>query len=147
MATNFKQTPPSASSSSSQGSADERDTTVGLLRRLMDEVSTLFRQEVALATAEISRSLSSAKAGVASVATGGAILFAGFLALLAAVVIGLAKTMELWLAALLVGVVTGIVGYLMLHAGRRKLGPSALKPTHTQESLRRDKDVLSGRPS
>ena len=38
-----------------------------------------------------------------------------------------------------------IAGYLMLQAGRKKLEPSALKPAQTQESLRRDADVLGRR--
>jgi len=123
----------------------DADSTIGLLRRLMDEITTLFRQEVQLATTEFSRSVSSAKSGVASVATGGAVLFGGFLALLAAAILGLSYVVAPWLAALIVGVVVGIVGYFMLHAGRRKLEPSALKPVHMQESLRRDREVFGRR--
>jgi VIT1/CCC1 family predicted Fe2+/Mn2+ transporter len=123
----------------------DADSTVSLLRRLMDEITTLFRQEVQLATSEISRSVTSAKSGVTSVATGGAVLFGGFLALIAAAIIGLSNVVEPWLAALIVGVVVGIVGYVMLSSGRRKLDPAALKPVHTQESLRRGKEVFGRR--
>jgi hypothetical protein len=121
----------------------ESESTMGLLRRLMDELSMLFRQEVALARAEIVESLSAAKAGVASLAAGGAVLFAGLLVLLAAAVLGLAEVIAAWLAALIVGVIVGITGYLMVQAGRRKLDPAALKPTHIQRSLHRDAEVLA----
>ncbi|MDB6012210.1 MAG: hypothetical protein JWL65_4460 [Gammaproteobacteria bacterium] len=123
----------------------EPESTMGLLRRLMDELSTLLRQEVSLARAEFAESLSAAKTGVASIATGGAVLFAALLVLLETAILALAQVMVPWLAALIVGVIVGIAGYLMLQAGRKKLGPSALKPTRTQESLRRDAEVLGRR--
>jgi hypothetical protein len=124
---------------------NEPESTVSLLQRLMGELSTLFRQEMSLAISEISRSLSSAKTGVASIATSGAVLFAAVLLLLEALVLGLAEVMRPWLAALIVGLVVGIVGYVMLQAGKKKLEPSALKPVQTQESLRRDKELLQRR--
>jgi uncharacterized membrane protein YqjE len=121
------------------------DSAVSLLRRLVDEVSTLFRQEIALASAELSRSLSSVKAGVGSIAMGGAVAFAGFLVLLEALVLGLSERLAPWLAALIVGVVVAIIGYIMLHTGRKRLEPAVLKPRHTQESLRRDQELLERR--
>jgi hypothetical protein len=121
----------------------EAETTLGLVRRLMDEVSTLFRQEIALATAEISRSLITFLTGVTAVAMGGAVLFAALLVLLASAVLGLANVVEPWLAALIVGVVVGIVGYVMVHIGKKSLDPTALKPDRSPDSLRKDKDVLT----
>jgi membrane glycosyltransferase len=111
----------------------------------MDELSVMFRQEVALARAEFGQTLSAAKTGVASIAAGGAVLFAALLVILETVILALAQVMPAWLAALIVGVVVGIAGYLMLQAGRKKLQPAALKPTQTQESLRRDAEVLGRR--
>jgi hypothetical protein len=125
----------------------EPQSTMGLLRRLMDELSVMFRQEVALARAELTASLSAAKTGVASIAAGGAVLFAALLVLLETAILALAQVMVAWLAALIVGVIVGMAGYLMLQAGRKKLEPSALKPTQTQDSLRRDAEVLGRRNS
>jgi hypothetical protein len=127
--------------------ADESESTLSLIRRLIDELATLYRQEIALARAEFSESFMAARTGVASVAAGGAVLFAGFLALLSAAILGLAEVMRPWLAALIVGVVVGGAGYLTFQAGRRKLQPSIFKPTQTRESLRRDKEVLGRRSS
>jgi putative superfamily III holin-X len=125
-------------------SADERQSqsTLGLLRRLTNELVTLVRQEIALASAEISRSLLTALKGAASVAVGGAVLYAGLLVLLLAAVLGLSRVMASWLAALIVGLIVGIVGYVMVHAGLKAFDPDRLKPTRTSESLQRDKDVL-----
>lgn len=125
----------------------EGDSTLGLVRRLFDEVSTLFRQELDLATSEIARSLSAARMGIGSIATGGAVAFAGFLMILEAIVLALAEVLVPWFAALIVGIVVAIVGYAMLQAGRKKVEPAAFRPTRTQESLRRDQELLKRRVS
>jgi len=137
MAMNFTRTTP--------GGPEDRETesTVSLVRRLMDETTTLFRQEIALATREISGSLLTFLSAVASVAAGGALLFAGLLVLLAAAVLGLSTVMRPWLAALSVGVIACVIGYVIVHFGRKALKPSALVPTRSAESLRHDKDVLA----
>jgi hypothetical protein len=120
------------------------ESTLGLVRRLMDDLATLFRQEMALATAELTGALTKLTAGIVSIATGGAVLFAGFLGLLASAVLGLSNVVEPWLAALIVGGVVTVVGVIMVLAGRKALDPSVLKPQRSAESLRRDKDVLTG---
>jgi hypothetical protein len=100
------------------------DGTFGLIARLIDEVSTLLRKELALVTAEISTTIRDAKRGVAAVAAGAAVLFAGFLLLLAALTAGLAQAMPVWLSSLLVGGVTVMVGYFLLAAGKKKVKPT-----------------------
>jgi uncharacterized membrane protein YphA (DoxX/SURF4 family) len=67
----------------------ERESAIGLLRRLVDEFSLLFRKEIALAKAEAVQSFSHLKAAAISMASGGAVLLAGLLVLLAAAVLGL----------------------------------------------------------
>ena len=119
------------------------ETMLSLLHRLTAELSTLFRQEVALAVAEVSRSVTMLLMNLASVASGGAVLYAGFLLLLAAGVFGLAYVLPLWLAALAVGLATVLVGCVLLVMGRNKLKAADLLPVHSRESLRRDKDVLT----
>ncbi len=121
----------------------EEDSTVALLRRLMDELATLFRQEVALATAELTGALTKLTAGVVSMLTGGAVLFAGFLVLLAAATLGLATVVALWLAALIVGAAVSLIGFLMVYAGKKAVDPSTLQPRHSPESLLQDKQVLT----
>lgn len=125
----------------------ESQSAFGLLRRLTDELSRLLRQELALAVAEISRSMRVMLGAAASVAVGGAVLFMGLLAMLAAAVLGLATVLHPWLAALLIGATVAVVGIVLVLLGIRSLDPANLKPARTTESLRRDKDVLTRRQS
>ena len=144
MATNYAQSsPPGAMAIESQ----EPETMMGLLRKLMDEVSTLFRQEMALASAEFSRSMTKLLTGAAAVATGGAVLFGGFLALLASAVIGLSNVVSPWLAALIVGLAVAIVGGVMVATGIKALDTSNLKPRHSPRSIQKDKEVLTRQDS
>lgn len=125
--------------------AREQQSAVGLLRRLLNEFSILFRKEIALAKAEASEALSQAKTGAISMASGGAVLFGGFLVLLAAAVLGLAHVVADWLAALIVGGIVTVVGYVMIQSGKSKLGPEALKLDRTQQALREDKEMVERR--
>ena len=125
----------------------EPHTMTGLLRRLLNEVSTLFRQEVALAKSEVTEAFSEAKVAAISMASGGAVMFAGVLVLLAAAVLALRLVVADWLAALIVGGIVTAIGYLMIHSGKKKLEPSTFKPERTQHSLRQDKEMLHRRLS
>ena len=99
------------------------DGTLGLLRQLADDLATLLRKELALVTAEIIGAIRDAKQGIASVAAGAAVLFAGFLMLLLAVAAGLAEAMPAWLAGLIVGGATVIAGVVLLAVGKKKINP------------------------
>lgn len=124
--------------------ASQPQTLLDLLHRLTEQLSTLFRQEVKLAGAELSRSLTTLFLSLASVASGGAVLYAGFVLLLFAAVFGLANVIPLWLASASIGTAVAIVGCVLLAVGKRKLRASDLVPTHSPASLSRDKDVLTG---
>lgn len=138
---------PSPSPAGPAGSNGDRESqsAFGLLRRLTDELSTLLRQELALATAEVSRSMRVMLGGAASLAVGGAVLFTGLLAMLAAAVLGLATVLAPWLAALVIGAAVTAIGVVLVLAGIRSMDPSTLKPSRTAESLRRDRDVITRR--
>jgi hypothetical protein len=126
-------------------SAREDQSAVGLVRRLLNEFSLLFRKEIALAKAEVSEALSQAKTGAISVASGGAIMFGGVLVLLAAAVLALAHVVADWLAALIVGAIVTVVGYVMIQGGKNKFDPAALKPDRTQRALRQEKEMVQRR--
>jgi len=144
--TPYGSSPGAAPAAPTQDNGDrESQSAFGLLRRLTDELTTLLRQELALATAEISRSMRVMLTGAASVAAGGAVLFAGLLAMLAAAVLGLATVLQPWLAALVIGAAVAIIGIVLVLAGIRSMDPSTLKPSRTAESLRKDKDVITRR--
>jgi hypothetical protein len=123
----------------------ETQSVTALLHRLTRELATLFRQELALVSAEATRTLGKILAASATAAAGGAALFAGVLALLAAAVLGLSHIMADWLAALLVGTFVSVVGIAALVRGTRAL-PESLRPRRSARSLSKDKDVLMRKP-
>lgn len=119
----------------------------GLLRQLTREVPELFTTELALAKAELQQSLSTLKAGTAAVAGGAVVLLAGLIILLMAAVYGLGTVMELWLAALVVGLVTLIIGFIMLQSGKKQFEPSHFTPDRTLHAVQQDKEALKRKVS
>lgn len=107
-----------------------------LFADLANQSRNLVIQEVALAKVELSEKMSQATKGMTYVAIGGAIAFAGFLALVGAAIFGLALFMPAWLAALIVGVVVAIVGYILVQMGLSDLKPKDLKPEQTIQSVK-----------
>src|SRR5215210_754534 len=96
-----------------QQSRDDRSLG-DLFAELAQETSTLVRQEVNLAKTEMSQKASRAGRRIGILAAGGAVAYAGLLAILAAVIVLLNNVMPLWVSALLVGLVVAVVGYLLL---------------------------------
>ena len=139
--------PPSSSHVSPRPTEPQHDSTTGLLSRLVDELSTLLRKELALAKAELSESVNQAKIGVISLAAGGAVLFAALLVLLSAATFALAHVVSDWLAALIIGVITAIAGFVMLQGGKKKFEASRLTPERTLDAFRRDKEMVERRIS
>lgn len=117
---------------------DER--TLGeLLSELSRETSVLVRKEVELATTEMTAKARTAGGHVALAATGGALAHAALLVLLAAFVVGLTQLgVAAWLAALIVAVVVGAVGYMLINKGVSALRATRVVPTHTVQSLKED---------
>ena len=113
-----------------------------LIRRLADEITTLFTKEIALLKVETTKAIHDAQSGVGSIAAGGAVLYAGFLFLLVSAFLGLSLVVEGWLAALIVGAVVAIIGAIMLSSGRKKLQASSFKPEYTQAAMQKDREML-----
>jgi ABC-type multidrug transport system fused ATPase/permease subunit len=107
-----------------------------LLADLSRETQTLLRQEMELAKTEISRKASQAGRATASLAIGGFVAYAGFLAIVAAIIIGLAALIPAWLAALIVGLVVVGIGYFFIQKGLNGLKSEELIPKQTIESLK-----------
>ena len=116
-----------------------------LFSNLANEVIVLVRKESELAKVEMREKSRQAMGAAASIAIAGAVLFSGFLVLLAAAVFGLNTVLPPattpWLSALIVGGVVTLVGLIMLQAGRSKLKQESLMPSRTLASLRRDKSL------
>ncbi len=120
-----------------QGPRDDRSLGE-LFTELAQETSTLVRQEVNLAKTEMSQKASRAGKHAGILAAGGALAYAGLLAILAAVIVLLDNVMPLWLSALLVGLVVAVVGYLLIRRALDALKQEDFAPRETIETLKED---------
>lgn len=120
-----------------------------LVMDLRDEATNLIKNEIRLARAELTDKAQEVKKGVTSSVTGGAVVYAGVLMLLVAAAAGLYAIMVAmevshyvagWLAPLIIGVITLLVGLGLLMAGKEKMSGEHLRPDRTQRSLEETRD-------
>ena len=110
-----------------------------LFSDLSRETTTLVRQEVQLAKAELTQSATEAARGIGMLVAGGAVAYAGLLFLLLAIVFGLIEAgWDAWLSALVVGLVVVAVGAILVLRARESLKPANLAPQKTVETLKED---------
>jgi len=110
---------------------------------LSRETSTLVRQEVALARTELTQKATQAGKDVGFLAVGGAVAYAGLLAVIAAVILLLvAIGLPAWLSALIVGAVVAGAGYALVRRGLTALKHEDLAPRQTLDTLKGDIDIL-----
>ena len=125
-----------------------RDESIGnLISQVAGDVSTLFRQEVALAKAELKEE--AAKAGKA----GGMLAGAGFAGYMVAVLLSLALVLALgdvmpdgW-AAVIVAVLWAIAGGVLYTVGRNRMKNVDPVPRQTVETLKEDAQWVRDRRS
>lgn len=112
-----------------------------LFKELAQESSTLVKQEMALAKAEMRENLRAFGKDAVMLAAGGSILLVAMLVFTAFLVAGLGDMLgdEYWLGALIVGVVYAIVGGVLLMRGKSGMQKDDLRPEQTIESLQEDK--------
>jgi drug/metabolite transporter (DMT)-like permease len=108
-----------------------------LVAELSRQTGLLVRKEVELATTEMTAKVQAAGAHAVTIAAGGALAHAGVLVLLAMLVIALVQLgVEPWLAAGIVGLLTAVVGYVLLNRGLSNLRQVHMAPTQTIESIK-----------
>ena len=123
----------------SRRTAEERS--IGeLFGELSQDVTMLVRQEAQLAKTEMQQKLSKVTTDLVSLATGGVVALIGGLALTAALILLLIDPVGLapWLAALVVGVVFGLAGWVMVQKGVTNLKRTDPTPRRTVESIKDD---------
>lgn len=121
-------------------SAPAGDRSLGeLFADLSRETGELVREEVALAKTELTHKAGAVGKDIGFLAAGGAVAYAGLLAIIAAIAVGLAQAgVTPWLAALIVGVVVAAVGALLVWKGLDNLKHTSLAPTETLQTLKED---------
>ena len=115
---------------------------------LARDMGVLVRQEVGLATTELTHKATRAGRELATIAVGGLVAYAGLLAILAAIIIGLAAAgLPWWLAALVVGVVVAAFGVFLVQRGLSGLKHADLTPRETMQTLKEDTQWAKDRMS
>ncbi|MBA3691934.1 MAG: phage holin family protein [Acidobacteria bacterium] len=128
-----------------------------LFSELATETSTLVRQEVALAQTELTQKATSVGKNVGFLVVGGAVGYTALFVILAAVVIGLTQLISYlsgwqiitsaWIAAAVVGLIVGIVAYVLITNALAKLKNTELTPNQTVETLKEDAEWLKNQVS
>jgi len=117
-------------------SINSEPTLGDLFSSLTEDLSTLIRKEVDLARTETTEKVTHATRSVVSIVAGGLIAYAGLIALIIAVIVGLSGFMPLWLSALIVGIVVIVIGAIMISSGRSSLANMSVMPEKTVESMK-----------
>jgi hypothetical protein len=122
--------------------AGRDDRSLGeLFADLASQTSELVRQELRQAGSEMGQRIAGAGKDGATFAAGAVLLHAGFLAIVAAVILGLGKLgLSWWLAALIVGVALGVVGYVVIGRARASIKDADILPRHAITNLREDQE-------
>jgi len=132
----FEGTSPSAS-----GGEELREKSIGeLLKQLSEETSTLVKQELDLAKAEMTEKGKSAGVGAGFIG-GGALLGLGAFAAFTTFLIALIQTAvnHTWLAALIVTAVYGAIAAVLALRGKSKIQEATPPaPEQTVETLKED---------
>lgn len=125
---------------------DVAATSVGeLIGEVTKDLSTLMRQEVELAKAEIKVEVSKAAKGVGMLGGAGLAGLMLVLFLSNALWWALENIMDAGLAALIVAVLWGIIAAVLFVVGRGKLKQVNPKPERTVETVQQIPDALKGR--
>jgi hydroxyethylthiazole kinase-like sugar kinase family protein len=114
-----------------------------LVKQLSEEVSRLVRDEVKLATMEMTGKAKTAARGAGLFGGGGVMAFYGTGCLLAAAIIALAGVLRPWLAALIIGVALFAVAGIAALAGKgqfKKATPPV--PSQATESVKADVEQI-----
>jgi Putative Actinobacterial Holin-X, holin superfamily III len=109
-----------------------------LVKQLAEETSTLVRQEIELARAEVTQKGKRAGLGLGELGGAGIVALYALGALTACLIAGLALFIPVWLAALIVTVVYGVIAGVLAMIGRRQLQQS--NPTNLERTERTIKE-------
>jgi uncharacterized membrane protein YqjE len=126
--------------SSDPQSAELHDRSVGeLLKQLANETSTLMRQELELAKAEMREKAGKAGPGFGMWGAAGGMALLAFGALTAFLILALDGAMPNWLAALIVALVYAAIAGLLYLRGKQKVDEAgSAVPEQTIETLKED---------
>jgi Putative Actinobacterial Holin-X, holin superfamily III len=117
-----------------------------LVQDLSRQTSTLIRQEMRLAQAELAEKGRHAGKGAGMFGGAGLVALYGVGALVTAAILGLATVLEPWIAAAAIGAVLLVIAGVLALTGKKELdevGPP--KPEQALDSVQRDIDTVKAR--
>jgi Putative Actinobacterial Holin-X, holin superfamily III len=125
----------------------EDDRPLGeLVQDLSRQTSTLIRQEMRLAQAELAEKGRHAGKGAGMFGGAGLVALYGVGTLIAAAILGLATVIEAWIAAAAIGVGLLLIAGILALTGKKELdeaGPP--KPEQALESMHQDVETVKAR--
>jgi len=118
-------------------------SSAGLLGDTITTVTSLIRNEVTLARAEVSENMNQAAIAVGLIAGALIVALVSLNVLAAALVVGLTNLgLDAGWSSVLVGGVLAIIAFAMVAKGTNDLKLSKLAPTRTAKNVRRDAESL-----
>ncbi len=127
----------------SQASGGGEQSTGELISRLSTDLTTLVRDELRLASAEMTGKAKRAGIGAGMFGAAGLLALYGVGALLAAIIAALALVMDVWIAALIVAVVLFVAAGIAALLGKNKVNEAGgAVPQRTVESVKADVDAV-----
>jgi len=129
---------------STRFSRTQEDRPLGeLVQDLSRQTSTLIRQEMRLAQAELAEKGRHAGKGASMFGGAGLVALYGVGALITAAILGLATVLEPWIAAAAIGAALLLIAGILALTGKKELdeaGPP--KPEQTLDSVQRDIETV-----
>lgn len=123
------------------GNGDSSDSASAgeLVARLSTQLTTLVRDEMRLAQAELAQKGKKAGLGAGLFGGAGAVALYGVGALVACAILGLASVMDAWLAALIVGVVLLVLAGILALVGKKEVAQAGSPvPQEAVAGLKKD---------
>ena len=114
-----------------------------LLGDLYQNATNLIQLEIELAKTEMSQKASRVGKNVGFLAAGGAIAYAGFLAILAGIIGLLGLLLPIWLSALIIGLIVAGIGGALVMSGLKTLQQEPVAPQRTLDTLKEDKEWMT----
>ncbi len=119
------------------------DRSIGeIIAQLSQDTAEVVRREVRLAEAEMTQKAYRAGKNAGFVAAGGALAYAGLLAVVAGVIMLFARTRRPWFSAFLVGLSVAGAGSLLALKGINALRQEGVVPQETVETLEENREWL-----
>lgn len=122
---------------------DQAESLGTLVTGIVADLQDIVRGEVQLAKTELQEDASALGKGAAAIAVGALVALVGFIFLMLGVTYLLNKSLEMWLAAGIVGVVLLVIGIIAALVGKNQLSAASLTPKKTIESLKEDQEWAS----